>query len=122
MTTTQPRPTCTAITRAGVRCRSFPVNGTGLCVLHGPKARQIQREGGKHKSLQYRLQQQQSPDLQRVLALLIKALDEVHEGQLGAASGQSMAALGSSILKVREQGFLEMRIVELEKRAKADRR
>jgi len=98
------------------------VDGTGLCILHGPKAHQIQQEGGKHKSLQYRLQQQQSPDLQRVLALLIKALDEVHEGSLGAASGQSMAALGSSILKVREQGILELRIEALEKKAKPEGR
>jgi hypothetical protein len=56
--------------------------------------------------------------MQGVLELLIQALGEVHRGELGAASGQSMAALGSSILKVREQGLLELRIEALEKRAR----
>lgn len=114
----EPTVSCTATTRAGMRCRSFPVNGTGLCMLHGPRKTEIQREGGKHKSLQYRLQQQQNPELQGVLALLIKALNEVHEGRLNSSAGSSMAALGAAVLKVREQAVLELRIDTLEKRLK----
>ena len=113
---------CQAVTKAGKPCRSWPINGTGYCSLHGPGAREVQRKGGLHRSLQHRIQHQQNPEMQGVLELLIRALNEVHDGQLGASSGSAMASLGASILKVREQGLLELRIEALEKRAKADRR
>jgi hypothetical protein len=112
---------CKALTRSGAPCKSWKSNGSDFCILHGPRKTEIQREGGKHKSLQYRLQQQQSPELQRVLSKLVAALDEVHDKELSPSQGQALASLGSSVLKVREQGILEVRLEALEKRMKSER-
>ena len=115
---TTERAQCKGTTKAGNPCKSWPVNGSDLCALHSPNAKEIQRKGGQHKSLQHRLEQHRSPDLQRVTDLLIKSLGEVHDGKLRPSVGSSLAALGSSVLKVREQSVVEERIRLLESKAK----
>lgn len=108
--------TCTATTRAGSRCKSWAVNGSDFCALHGPDAKAIQQKGGKHKSLQHRLEQRQNPTLQGIMDLLNQSLVAVRDGKLTPSQGSSLAAIGSSILRVREQAVLEERLRVLESR------
>ena len=106
---------CIATKKDGTPCRA-PARVGDFCVGHAPGSIEARRTGGAHSSKKHRLDAMLPLRLRPVLALLEKALDEVHEGSLKPSEATAIAALAGAIVKTIEAGVFEERLIELESR------
>ncbi len=68
------------------------------------------------RSTAARVQKAVPADLKELHNLLLKALKEVHEGQLDPRRATAMASLAGALVRVHEIGELVVRIEQLEGR------
>ncbi|MBN2099058.1 MAG: hypothetical protein JW753_05615, partial [Dehalococcoidia bacterium] len=61
-----------------------------------------------------------NPSIKPIVDLLSQSVREVHEGTISPAQGQSIAALGSALIKAVESAEFEMRLLVIEKRLKRE--
>lgn len=112
------RPTCAATRRDGQPCTSPALPGSRFCFGHDPalarKRRAGQAAGGRNRAKTARLAKLVPETLRPVLATLLDALDEVHDGDLEPKAASAMAALAGAIVRVYSAGTLEERIAALE--------
>ena len=119
------RTPCKATRRDGSPCRAPAVGEDGYCFMHSPRRQAelagVRAAGGKAKSQTRRLDRLVPATLKPVLAALLGALDEVHDGQLAPAQAQAMASLASAAVKVYQVGALEERLAILEEELQRER-
>jgi hypothetical protein len=111
---------CTGTRRNGRPCKA-PARANGLCWFHDPAVaaeRDAARVAGGHaKSNAARVQAYMPDSLKPVLAKLIAALDETHEGALAPSQAQALASLAGAIGKLYEVAQLEAKIEQIEAKA-----
>ena len=113
---------CNATRRDGSPCRSPVVLPSGFCPLHDPdRQAAVRSAGGRAKSQARRLDRLVPATLKPVLAALLGALEEVHDGQLAPVRAQAMASLASAAVKVYQVGALEERLATLEEELHRER-
>ena len=56
------------------------------------------------------------PKLKAIVDLISKSAQEVHEGTITPAQGQSIAALGSSLVRAMDSAEFALKLEQLEKR------
>ena len=116
---------CSARRRDGSGCASPIVLPSGYCPMHDPERQAglagVRAAGGKAKSKARRLDRLVPATLKPMLAALLGALEEVHEGQLAPVRAQAMASLASAAVKVYQVGALEERLVTLEEELQRER-
>jgi hypothetical protein len=119
---------CKGVTRDGKPCSARPRPGTDLCPWHSPDlaARRAEwsRRGGRNSSNKQRAQKAlpaaPTPDeLQRTLG---QALADVLSGALEPGRANAAAALGRTLLAIRESVEVEARLAALEQAAFGERR
>ena len=110
---------CNATRRDGERCKSPAVRSSGYCWAHDPAGadtrQEARREGGRAKSRARRLDRLVPATLRPVVALLLGALEEVHDGALAPNRATAMASLASAAIRVYEAAELEQRVEALER-------
>lgn len=111
----QPPRFCQAITRRGEPCKAHAMP-SGFCPLHGEKGHEIQLLGSRSKSRQHMLETRMNPRLKSVVDLLGLAIQQVHEGKITPSQGQSIAALGSALIKAVDSAEFATKLEQLEKR------
>ena len=107
------KPTCSATTLSGTRCRGWP-DGSGFCPAHRPDAHEVRVLGGKSRSRQLQLERRLPSRLRPVLDMLARSIAEVHEGTLKPSQASAIAALASALVKISEYAELEIRLTSLE--------
>lgn len=112
---------CQAIKRDGTPCTAWADRSTGLCSLHGERAKEIQAKGGRSKRLDHQLERRLPTSLKPVLALLAQALEETHGGKLAPSQAQAIASLSSAMVRCMEMGVLQERIEALEEKVEHER-
>lgn len=106
--------TCSAVTRSGSPCRAYANAESGLCVFHSPRQHEAAIRGGKASSLRHRAYKRLPEPLASLLAVLQKAVDEVHSGKLSPAAGSTMSSLVATIVKALEVADYARRLEALE--------
>jgi hypothetical protein len=113
----EPKPTCTALTKVGTRCRGWP-DASGKCPAHRENAREIQVLGGQSRSRQHQLETRLPARMKPVLDLLGRAISETYGGTLKPSQASALAALASALCRVSELSEFESRLLYIEKRMK----
>ena len=107
---------CPAIRKDGKPCQAQS-NSSGFCVGHSPAAQDARRRGGAATSRASRAGKLLPSRLRPVVALLEKALGEVHEGKLDPRVATAMASLAGALVRVYQSGEMEERLRVLEESA-----
>ncbi len=109
--------TCKATRADGQPC-TVQALADGYCFAHSPdteqKRRAAQAEGGRNRSNAARAQRLLPRDLRPVLALLVKAMKQVHEGQLEPQRLSAMSAAAGAISRLYGVVELQQRVEDLE--------
>lgn len=109
----------------GERCRANAVSGSKFCFWHSPgqeSARKKARQRGGRARMQPKQLKTLSSDAPNakiksaddVVALLSETINQVLRGEVDPKVANTVGYLSGIILRAREQGDIEERIVELE--------
>ena len=113
-------PRCRGVRRDGAPCQAPPhaVNAAGWCWAHSPENAEARRaaraKGGQNKATAKRVDRLVPATLRPVVATLLDALAEVHDGTLTPGQASAMASLAGAVVKVYQAGVLEERVEVLE--------
>ena len=112
---------CQATRADGRPCSARALPGEQYCWAHSPslaaKRQQARTAGGYAKNRAARAQRLVPSQLRPVLGLLIRGLDEVHQGTLEPARYSAMAAGAGAITKLFATVDIEERLSALERKA-----
>lgn len=104
----------------GTRCTA-PVMGAGaFCFAHDPALAEeraaARRKGGANSATRQRLDRLVPATLRPLIADLITAMGEVHDGSLDPRQATAMAALAGTVARLYGVAVLEERVQALEAR------
>lgn len=109
---------CAGVRKDGSPCKGQPLPTSRYCWAHDPANQErvlaARSAGGKARASARRAEKLLPGVLRPVLDKLLKALDEVHDGDLAARQGEVLASLAGAIVRVYEVGALEERLSAVE--------
>jgi hypothetical protein len=119
---------CSAIAKSGSRCTTPVVAGSTFCWMHDPGSAELRREaarkGGRNRSAKARaaakIPDALPPD--QLAGLLSLLFTQVMSGRTEPRIGTACATIARTMLEIRQQTELEVRIEELEAMAGLGRR
>ncbi len=120
---------CEFVKDSGERCRARPLIGSRLCFFHDPdKASALKaakQKGGRARKAA--TLPKETPDFEiksadDVVALLSETISQVRRGEVDPKVANAVGYLSGIILRARDQGDIEERIVELETAIKSNGR
>ena len=105
----------------GQRCNALSMSGSKFCFFHNPdrkkEIREAQRKGGRRGKIA--TLDEKTPDViiktpDDLIRLLAKSISQVRRGDIDPRVANAIGYLSGVILKAREQGVLEERVIRLE--------
>jgi len=116
---------CQATRADGTPCAGR-ARTSGYCFAHDVELEAVRAQGaargGHNKSKVVRVQRALDGELSRISEQLLRALSEVHGGDITPAQGQAMSAVAGAYLKVLEVAELSARVEEIEARLLGEER
>lgn len=109
-----PTTTCIAVRKDGRPCTAAAWRD-GLCIGHHPDAAEARRRGGYARASGRRLLKAAPQELRSLVELLLRAIAEVHDGQLDPRAATALAALARAAAAIYETAELSARVDALER-------
>ncbi|HAP89876.1 MAG TPA: hypothetical protein DCR15_09060 [Arthrobacter bacterium] len=109
---------CEGTRKDGSACKGQALPSSAFCWAHDPanqgKVAQARSAGGKARSRARRADRLLPATLRPVVAQLLDAIGETHDGTLDARQASAMASLAGALVRVYQAGTLEERVAALE--------
>ncbi len=105
---------CVAQTKAGKPCQAFASTPDGRCVLHGPRASEVQSRGGMATSTASRAARLMPSRLRPIVDRLEQVFDELYRGERNVREAMAMATVAAAIGRLVSIGELEERVKAIE--------
>jgi hypothetical protein len=108
---------CVALRKDGQRCRAFASTPDGVCMMHGPRAGEVQRRGGAARSNANRAAKLLPSRLVPIVEGLERVFAAVEKENFDTRKAVAMATVARALIAAFDAGEYEARIRLLEQQA-----